>query len=97
MNRRGASAQAPARAFKEQEICNTAWALGSLRLPDTDVLDKLLAEVLERGLAQFMPQGVSNLVWACANLGYLNEPFLDVRHSPTSSTGSVELEQEAHG
>ncbi len=71
--------QAPLPWFNEQELCNVAWALGTLGRCEAALLDGIAADALRRGLGAFVPQGVSNLVWAFASLGHLHERFLKAR------------------
>ncbi|KAI7837274.1 hypothetical protein COHA_008888 [Chlorella ohadii] len=60
--------------YRPQELSNVVWALGTLGVLCAPTLDTVLAGVVsqlkERGMGSdgFIPQALSNMVWACAHL-----------------------------
>lgn len=64
-----------ARLFKEQELSNILWAYGKAGLPHDALFAALLAETKARAGA-FLPQGLANIAWACASVGYRDDDFL---------------------
>ena len=53
--------------YRSQELSNVVWALGTLGVVCEPVLDRLLQRVVDQ-IDTFIPQALSNMVWACAHL-----------------------------
>eukprot|EP00913_Durusdinium_trenchii_P034275 g32072.t1 len=58
-----------------QDLANTAWAYATLGLPDSHLMDQILAEVVSK-VNDFTTQNLSNTAWAYAKLGLWNDRLM---------------------
>ena len=58
------------------------WAYGTLKYrQNEELMRRASVEVLERGLDEFVPQGVANMCWAFAKNDLIYEDFLEASAS----------------
>ena len=43
-------------------------------------MDRIIDETLRRGTDEFVPQALSNLIWACATANHKRPDLLEVRN-----------------
>lgn len=68
--------------FSPQELSNVVWAYGTLKYrQNEEFMRRASVEVLQRGLDEFVPQGVANMCWAFAKNDLIYEDFLEASAS----------------
>ena len=59
-------------------MSNAVWAMATLQRRSTALCEAIAGECLERGMAVFAPQAISNMVWGFAVLDYNHPAFMKV-------------------
>lgn len=62
--------------FFAQDLCNTAWALAQLHVPDIPLLEALSSAAIPN-MTQAAPMDISGIAWAFAKIGFCDAPLLE--------------------